>query len=175
MRPYVKPKANPSRMNQEKLYAQTYREAVEMLYEIDKDNYAYDPDIKNIKNKIEKLPFVGVSFSTKHLSFWSRSLDNCPELVIFDKKLRNIFSACNKQCNIAYKEFLESFSDNLAPKSAEGLNMFKKEAAIFAFSNNYFLNEELVLKKKEQFKIEHKDEGIARELVSNHNPKSVKS
>ena len=53
--------------------------------------------------------------------------------------------------------------------------MFKKEAAIFAFSNNYFLNEELVLKKKEQFKIEHKDEGIARELVSNHNPKSIKS
>ena len=44
-----------------------------------------------------------------------------------------------------------------------------QEAAIFAFSKNYFKNEELALHKGEQFQIEHKDEEIARELISNHN------
>jgi len=169
MRPYVKPKANPSRMFQQKLYADKYRTAAEMLYEIDKDDYEYDPNIKTIKDKIEEMLFVGESFSTKHLSFWSRSLGNCPDLIIFDKKLKNIFSACNEEPEISYKEFLESFSGDFEPDNAHGLNIYEKEAAIFAFSKNYFKNEELALHKGEQFQIEHKDEEIARELISNHN------
>ena len=42
-------------------------------------------------------------------------------------------------------------------------------AAIFAFSKNYFENEELTLHKGEEFQIKHKDVKIARELVSNQN------
>ena len=169
MRPYVKPKASPSRMLKERLYADTYRIAVEMLYRIDKEDYEYDPNIKTIKDKIEEMPFVGESFSTKHLSFWSRNLANCPDLIIFDKKLKNIFSACNEGSEIGYKEFLESFSAEFEPDNAHGLDTFEKEAAIFAFSKNYFENEELVLYKDERFQIKHKDEEIARELVSNQN------
>ena len=164
--PYVQPKANPSRKNQEKLYAQTYRRAVEMLYEIDKDNYVYEKNILPIKDKIEELKRVGESFSTKHLSFWSRSLDNCPNLVIYDTRMREIIRAANKNIKddkIPYKNFIDAL---LKGKEVLKLEIHEIERAIFAFSSNYFKNKECTSKNlNKKFKT-LKDKEIAMELVS---------
>jgi len=158
--PYVQPKGKPYRMNDD-TYPKIYREAIEMLYKTNKES-EYD-EILQVKPKIEELKGVGESFSTKHLSFWSRFLDNCPPLAIFDKRMKNIFYASNNSSNkeITYKNFLKALQET---SKSINLEIYEIEAAIFGFSENYFKNEEIVLIN--EFEIDHEDVRIAKELIS---------
>ena len=154
---------NGPRITRKEYYAQTYREAVEMLYKIDKKNYDYERDILPIKEKIEELPQVSESFSTKHLSFWSRFLKNCPDLVIYDTRMREIFRAANKNTyidTIKYKDFLDALLDL---EQFLEIEIYQIERAIFAFSSNYFKNDKFILRNK--FKISHADKEIANQLI----------
>ena len=156
---------NRPRIMRKEYYAQTYREAAEMLYKIDKKDYDYERDILPIKEKIEELPQVSESFSTKHLSFWSRFLKNCPDLVIYDTRMREIFRAANKNTyidTIKYKDFLDALSDL---EQVLEMEIYQIERAIFAFSSNYFKNDKFILRKK--FEIPHPDKEIADQLIIN--------
>ena len=150
------------RINKQELFATTYRSAIQMLFEINMES-DYELDVLPIKKKIEELPQVGESFSTKHLSFWSRFLKDCPNLVIYDTRMREIIKAANKGKNInniKYKDFIDALKD---AKEALGLDINEMERAIFAFSSNYFSNDKFIL--LDEYKIEHDDLDIATDLA----------
>lgn len=154
---------NKPRINQQEIFASTYRRAVEMLYEIDSES-DYELNILPIKKVIEELPQVSESFSTKHLSFWSRFLKECPSLVIYDTRMREIIRAANpniKAGDIKYEDFINALTN--AEKSL-GLDINQIERAIFAFSSNYFQNNKFVL--RQSFKIDHVDLNIAKKLIN---------
>lgn len=135
-----------------------------MLYKI-AEEYDYDMDVLPIKAKIEELPQVNESFSTKHLSFWSRFLENCPNLVIYDTRMREIIKAANKHKNVSeikYKDFINVLKD---AEEELGLDINEIERAIFAFSSNYFQNDKFTLRSN--FKIDHLDKQIAEQLTCN--------
>ena len=155
---------NGPRIIKQDLFAKTYRAAIEMLYKI-AEEYDYDMDVLPIKAKIEELPQVNESFSTKHLSFWSRFLENCPNLVIYDTRMREIIKAANKHKNVSeikYKDFINALKD---AEEELGLDINEIERAIFAFSSNYFQNDKFTLRSN--FKIDHLDKQIAEQLTCN--------
>jgi len=154
---------NAPRINKSELFASIYRESVEMLYQLNVIE-DYEKNIAPIKNKFEELPQVGESFSTKHLSFWSRFLKNCPELVIYDSRMKNLIEAANKDVDkteITYNDFYTALKNN---ENELGLDINNLERAIFGFSLNYFLNDKLVL--VESPKIDHADKAIAYKLTN---------
>lgn len=152
------------RINKQDLFASIYRSAIEMLYKINEES-DYDINVLPIKKKIEELPQISESFSTKHLSFWSQFLKDCPNLVIYDTRMREIIKAANKDKNfknIKYKDFINALKQ---AEQALGLDRIEIERAIFAFSSNYFQNDKFLLRQK--FKINHRDEQIAINLADN--------
>ena len=156
------------RITKSKLFASLYRASVEMLYQLTEIE-DYENDIGPIKEKLEAIPQLGESFSTKHLSFWSRFLKNCPELVIYDTRMRDIIRAANKHvegANITYKDFRLAL---LQEAQALGLEINDIERAIFAFSSNYFKNDNFALKTDP--KINHPDKAIAHQLINDLKPK----
>jgi hypothetical protein len=156
------------RITKTKLFASIYRASVEMLYQLTEvDDYAND--IAPIKKKLEEIPQLGESFSTKHLSFWTRFLLNCPELVIYDTRMKEIIKAANKHeevSNITYKDFRLAL---LNEAKTLRLEINDIERAIFAFSSNYFQNDNFILKAEP--KINHPDKAIAYELMNDSTPK----
>lgn len=159
---------NAPRITKPQLFASTYRASIEMLYQLN-DIEDYANDVAPIKKKLEELPQVSESFSTKHLSFWSRFLKDCPELVIYDTRMRDIIKAANRHVeisNITYKDFrlaLLNEAQNL------GLEINDIERAIFAFSSNYFKNDNFVLRTNP--KINHPDKALAHNLINDPTPK----
>ena len=152
------------RINKQDLFASIYRSAIEMLYKINEES-DYDINVLPIKKKIEELPQISESFSTKHLSFWSQFLKDCSNLVIYDTRMREIIKAANKDKNfknIKYKDFVNALKQ---AEQALGLDRIEIERAIFAFSSNYFQNDKFLLRQK--FKINHRDEQIAINLADN--------
>ena len=165
--PYVL--KNLPRINESELFAATYRQTIEMLFNL-KDINDYDKDVAPIKRKLEEIPQLGQSFSTKHLSFWSRFLRHCPQLVIYDTRMINIIKAANKHIEnskITYNDFRHAL---LQEAEQLGLSINDIERAIFAFSSNYFNNDELVL--KDNPKISHPDKVIAHQLLDHKKPNS---
>ena len=156
------------RITKSKLFASLYRASVEMLYQLTEIE-DYENDIAPIKKKLEEIPQLGESFSTKHLSFWTRFLKNSPDLVIFDTRMKEIIKAANKineGANITYKDFHLAL---LKEAQHLGFKINDIERSIFAFSSNYFKNDNFVLKAEP--KINHPDKAIAHELINGSKPK----
>lgn len=89
--------------------------------------------------KLTSINGVGPSFATKHLKFWSKKYP------ILDSRISIILSGNKKLLNKAdYSTFLI-----LITKLAKvfNTNIIETEKAVFAFSQNFFPNENLVLYK----------------------------
>ena len=160
---------NAPRIHKPDLFANTYRQTIEMLFKL-KDINDYDKDVAPIKKKLEELPQLAESFSTKHLSFWSRFLEHCPQLVIYDTRMRDILKAANKRTDnskITYNDFLNSLSQEA---DLLRLSINDIERAIFAFSSNYFTNDKFIL--RDNPKILHPDQSIAHQLLETKKVKS---
>ena len=158
--PYV-PIKNPPRITRKSEYLIAYREAIEMIYALDEKKYT-EEEINNVDHKLQQMPEVGQSYSTKHLCFWSRSLPNCPNLVIFDTRMKQIFYSCNPgiaKKNLNYVEFINAIN---AKADILGLAAYEIEAGLFAFSQNYFFNDKFILKNTNE--INHKDIQVAKSL-----------
>ena len=87
-----------------------------------------------LKKRLRSYQVSG--FSTKHLSFWSRFLKNCPNLVIYDTRMREIIKAANnlkEVKEIKYKDFI----DNKDAEEVLGLDINEIERAIL-HSHRYF-------------------------------------
>ena len=160
--PYV-PIKNPPRSSRKSEYLKTYREAIEMIYALDEKQYT-EEEINDVDHKLQQMPEVGQSYSTKHLCFWSRSLPSCPNLVIFDTRMKQIFYSCNPgvaKKNLNYVEFINAVN---AKALLLGLGAYEIEAGLFAFSQNYFFNDKFIL--KDTHEIKHKDIQVAKSLCS---------
>ena len=158
---------NAPRINKSDLFATTYRQTIEMLFKL-KDINDYDKDVAPIKRKLEELPQVSESFSTKHLSFWSRFLEHCPQLVIYDTRMRDIIKAANKHTENSKIKYNDFRSALLQEAEQLELSINDIERAIFAFSSNYFKNDTFVLKANP--KISHPDKVIAHQLLDHKKP-----
>jgi len=81
-----------------------------------------------------KIPQIGVSFGSKHLRFWGG-------YPILDTRMWLLLGHDSK---IPYDVYIEEINDI---GNHWGLSWVKTEEALFAFSNAYFPNNELTLKK----------------------------
>lgn len=161
-KPYV-PIKNPPRIERKSEYISAYRDAIKMIYALDEKKYT-EEEINDVDNKLQEMPAVGQSYSTKHLCFWSRSLPNCPNLAIFDTRMKQMFYSCNFSIakeKLNYVEFINALN---AKAFMMGLSTYEIEAALFAFSSNYFFNDKFILKGIHE--IEHLDLKIAKHLVN---------
>ncbi len=157
--PYIKPKSKPVRINYPK-FCQNYRKAVSQLFNMQKVGVSA-ADINDANRTICELPQVGISFSSKHLQFWSIGLDLIPKLAIFDSRMKQLIggaSGCRPD-GVTYIEFLETL-ETAAKRIGVSSEIY--ERSLFAFSKNYFPNESLRLKDQLQIT---EDIGVARSLA----------
>jgi len=98
-------------------------------------------DIENSLKNLLKIHGIGTSFATKHLRFWG----NKP---ILDTRIRALLYLGKE---IEYSKYLLDL-DKLSQQF--DLSVMDIEKALFAFSMNYYTNENLILKteKKVEFK-----------------------
>lgn len=109
----------------------------------------------NIQNGLEKLLSIhglGMSFATKHLKFWAN-------LPIFDNRISLLLYSSKAKKVSEYLKFLDDVGD-LASQS--GLTILDVETSLFAFSQHYFYNDELMLTGKNT---NDTDYDIAREIA----------
>lgn len=136
--PFVKPKGNPPRPNDQK-FSVGYFKAIQALQRMKTDGVTED-SISHVNELICELPMVSESFSTKHLQFWSIGLDIKPRLAIYDTRMILLMAATNqgsKSHRHTYLQFLEaldsaSLKERLPPEIVE--------RSLFAFSKAYFPN-----------------------------------
>lgn len=82
---------------------------------------------------------IGVSFGSKHLSFWSRFGGNNVSIPIYDARIQTLLYY-NQNGVPTYTDYINDmlqFADNI------GININELEMALFAFSSNYFPNNTL--------------------------------
>jgi hypothetical protein len=143
--PYIVPKDRPHRLHYTQ-FCETYRRAVSQLFKIQLIGVSKDR-VENANKIICELPRVGISFSSKHLQFWSIGLDLTPKLAIFDSRMKQLIagaSGCRPE-SVTYIEFLETLE---SAANQLGVSSEVYERSLFAFSKNYFPNESLQLKDK---------------------------
>lgn len=148
--PYVRPREAPERndrLYQDKLL-NNYRSAIRNINQ------------KNFKSALDNLTdikYIGESFATKHIFFWSKFGPHKEALPIYDTRLKVLLfqSLSSAPSYDIYVEALKNKSKELALE-AEDL-----ERALFAFSQNFFSNEKLVIKRNVEFR---KDESVAMRL-----------
>lgn len=87
------------------------------------------------RQKLEDIPRVGMSFATKHIRFWGH-------YPILDTRLSLILTGAKNFTN--YNEFLSMLTELSVIWDCDPT---EAEKAIFAFSQNYFPNDTLVLKQ----------------------------
>ena len=142
--PYVKPKIDPYRFRNIEEYANTYREAIKVIINL-KSKPLDDASIKKAEELIRRLKGVGISFATKHLFFWSTGLNLEIKLPIYDSRMQLLIRGANKLSSAPnYTEFKKAL-EHQGRQSNIGSEII--ERALFAFSQNYFLNENLEIVK----------------------------
>jgi hypothetical protein len=128
---YVKPKGNPTR-NSLTTLAEIYREAID---------YCVSGKYQLALQKITSIPNLGESFATKHIFFWSESKGKA--LPIYDTRIKTLLFF-KSIAAATYDVYVKSLHDK-----AEDLKLGSVliERALFSFSQNYFPNNSLFIKK----------------------------
>ena len=95
-----------------------------------------------------KIKGIGMSFGTKHLRFWARLpiFDDRISLLLYSKKCKKVSD---------YAKFIQ---DIYLLSKASSLDILDVEKSLFAFSQNYFMNDKLTL-------LNDKPEGIDSEVA----------
>jgi hypothetical protein len=142
--PYVRKFKRGVSRSDEDLFVDTYKDAISK-----KDLSPFER--LNILNSINGLRD---SFSTKHLRFWH-------SIPVLDIRIRLLLAPCNPK-SIKYKNYHDLL---ILESNRIGIEVLELEKALFAFSNNYFLNDSMVIKTKPTIKI---DQAIALALESRY-------
>ena len=142
--PYVKPKIDPYRFRNIEEYANTYHEAIKVIINL-QSKPLDDESINEAEKSICRLGGVATPFATKHLLFWSIGLNFEKKLSIYDSRMKLLIRGANKLSSaVNYKGFLKAL-EHQGRQSNIGSEII--ERALFAFSKNYFPNEELEIVK----------------------------
>jgi hypothetical protein len=105
----------------------------------------------------ENIPKIGVSFGSKHLSFWSRFGGNNNAIPIYDARIQTLLYF-NQPGIPSYSDYIRDmveFSNNI------GIDINQLEMALFGFSSNYFPNNNLNIIQNFE---DNTDENEARNL-----------
>lgn len=132
--PYCKPKGSPVRMHWNQLPL-LYREAVECC---DKENY------EGALQKLLKIKYIGESFATKHIYFWSAYGSKGRVFPIYDTRIKTLLFFDSKTAS-GYDNYVAALEEK-AKELAMGVEFV--ERALFAFSQNYFGNGSLKISGK---------------------------
>lgn len=127
--PYV-PYQNPVR-NQTNYWFHIYQSAIRLAVQGD----------PNSLREFIRIPKIGESFGTKHMHFWSKYGAGQP-VPIYDLRIKTLlYFTGNRIPN--YQTYINDISQQA---QINGLVMEEIERALFAFSNNYFPNNKLIIK-----------------------------
>lgn len=102
-----------------------------------------------INNKNEALKyfttinFIGDSFGTKHLYFWSLYGGNAP-VPIYDARIKTLLYLSIDEAP-SFEQYVEDMNNFSIIKN---ITINQLEKALFAFSSNYFPNETLIMKNE---------------------------
>lgn len=129
---------------------------------------AVDGNIKCI-DEFCKLDGIGKSFATKHAYFWSH--DSAFPLMIVDSKISGALGfTTTQQLEKAYsnEQLVTAFRKKAMKEFGESTPSMV-ERALFAFHNNYFLNDNSNWKNKTSHYDSHVATGLAKTLFDTEN------
>lgn len=131
--PYVKPQTGPTRLTWKPL-AKTYRDSIAISFD---NNFNYE----HFLNCLIQIPGIGVSFATKHMFFWTEYGPRRNAIPIYDARIK-LLLCLSERYAVDYKAFYMAME-----KAAQVSNITIGiiERALFAFSQNYFPNNSLVI------------------------------
>jgi len=131
--PYVKPQTGPTRLTWKPL-AKTYRDSIAISFD---NNFNYE----HFLNCLMQIPGIGVSFATKHMFFWTEYGPRRNAIPIYDARIKLLLCLSERDA-VDYKVFYMAME-----KAAQVSNITVAiiERALFAFSQNYFPNNSLVI------------------------------
>lgn len=132
--PYTKPLGNPTRKALHETISKTYRESM---------SDCISGDYPSALQKIKTIPYIGESFATKHIYFWSRFGPGKKALPIYDTRIKTLLFLKISSA-ISYEMYVKSLN-----KKAEELSMHPTlvESALFSFSLKYFQNGKLTIRR----------------------------
>lgn len=132
---YTKPKANPARISEKSKIQEQYGIAI---------NHLSKKEVDLCLSALNKIPFLADAFSTKHIHFWSRYGNLGTNCSIYDSRIKALlyFSITKTPPYHEYLALMESVAND------QSLNYHDVEAALFAFSSNWFGNGNLKLNSR---------------------------
>jgi len=130
--PYLRPVGNTIRNSFSNWYSD-YIEGIKLAIEGNKIGLDY----------FKKIKYIGDSFGTKHLYFWSLYGGNQP-IPIYDARIKTLLYLSIDEAP-SFVEYLEDMN-NFSTLKNYTINQLEK--ALFAFSSNYFPNESLMIKNE---------------------------
>jgi len=130
--PYLRPLGNTTRNSYKNWYS-NYILGVKLAIEGKKEALEYFKTIK----------FIGDSFGTKHLYFWSLYGGNSP-VPIYDARIKTLLYLSTDEAP-TFEQYVEDMTDFSILKN---ITISQLEKALFAFSSNYFPNESLIIKNE---------------------------
>ena len=133
--PYVKPQNGPTRLTWKPL-AQTYRESIGICF---KGNFEY----LQFLNGLLAIPGIGESFATKHMFFWTEYGPRRQAIPIYDARIKLLLCLHDRKA-VDYQTFYASMK-KMANETQITVGLL--ERALFAFSQNYFPNKNLLIKQ----------------------------
>jgi hypothetical protein len=90
----------------------------------------------------KKIDGIGASFAPKHLKFWTNKFP------ILDTRMSLLL--CGSKRLLAKPDYYDEFISLISHlANIYKVNMIEAEKALFAFSQNYFVNEALVTRENE--------------------------
>ena len=132
--PYLRPLDMPTRLSWKPL-AETYRNSVKLCFE-------KNIDYLSCLTKLRSIPGIGESFATKHIFFWTEYGPRREALPIYDARIK-LLLCLNIADAVDYDTFYAEMKLT-AGKLKIAVNIL--ERALFAFSQNYFNNSNLIIK-----------------------------
>jgi len=132
--PYVQPVKNPVRADPTNPLPHIYKNAV---------NAIYKKEFEESLRLLTSIDRVNESFATKHIFFWSKFGPNKEALPIYDTRLKLLLFQTTRDAP-PYEQYVNSLKEK-----AEELKIQPEdvERALFSFSQFYFFNNKLIIKK----------------------------
>ena len=162
--PYL-PKSQ--RMSQPGLFAQSYQNLIQNLLD-HANNKAYDKKAcDGLEADSDAMKEISIKFTSKHFFFWSKYKDCKLRFYIYDSRMEALCRAIFGK-KLTYFEFLLHLG--FVDKKYD-LKQGDAERGLFAFSDNFFGNDNKLLKLKDDSKLNKekrflKDKSIAERIAT---------
>jgi hypothetical protein len=132
--PYVQPARRPVRSDSSNPLPHIYKNAIKAVFK---------QDFQTSLNLLNSINRVSESFATKHIFFWSKFGPHKKALPIYDTRIKLLLFQ-KVRSTPPYENYVTSLNQKASELKIEPEDV---ERALFSFSQFYFLNNKLELKK----------------------------